>query len=294
VRAAALTNLMTRFTPNALVSAGADANDVKFTMGIGQLSSSPNGDPSAVLSSLLVQKVLANVGQSGTNGLEAWKNGTSRAAVERAMKSVQQDIAQGLRTGASLSLLPSPQAATNPGAATSTSPQSNHGDLTTVLNRESVIAGVLTHLSDQGQLDLARALFTPSPTSRANEGILSFLRYCDPRESDLTHAVLSPIGIVHLFRQYFFEFDTFLGPSVQHLWLSPGGTIELIEVNTRKTTIERTAEESSDMVEKTDKSSTSQDELSDAVKQENSSNTKLGISVNTSLSSATKRYLPHR
>jgi hypothetical protein len=281
-RAAALKNLISRFTPNTVVSGGADPNDVKFTVGIGQLSSSPNADPSAPSSSLLVQKVLANVKQSGTNGLEAWKNGTSRAAVERAIKSVQQDIAQELRISSSLLALPSSQAATNPGAPTPPSLQSNHRDLTTVLNRESVIAGVLTHLSDQGQLDLARALFTPSLTSRANDGIVNFLRYCDPRESDLTHAIISPIGIVHLFRQYFFEFDTFLGPSVQHLWLSPGGTIELIEVNTRKTTIERTTEALSEMIEKTDKSATSQDELSDAVKQENSSNTKLGVSVNTS------------
>jgi len=41
-------------------------------------------------------------------------------------------------------------------------------------------------------------------------------------------AVLSPIGLVHLFRQYFFEFDTFLGPPVGHIWLSPGSTLERI------------------------------------------------------------------
>jgi hypothetical protein len=46
-------------------------------------------------------------------------------------------------------------------------------------------------------------------------------------------AFLSPIGILHLFREYFFELGTFLGPPVGHVWLSPGGTVELMEVNTR-------------------------------------------------------------
>ena len=53
-------------------------------------------------------------------------------------------------------------------------------------------------------------------------------------------AILSPIGIIHLYREYFFEFDSFLGPPVGHVWLSPGGTVELIEVSTRKTLTEKT------------------------------------------------------
>ena len=56
-------------------------------------------------------------------------------------------------------------------------------------------------------------------------------------------AVLSPVGMIHLFRQYFFEFDSFLGPPVGHVWLSPGGTVELIEVSTRRTLTERAYEQ---------------------------------------------------
>src|SRR5206468_1523530 len=92
--------------------------------------------------------------------------------------------------------------------------------------------------------------------------------------------VLSPIGIVHIFRQYFFEFDTFLGTPVQHVWLSPGATVEMIEVSSRKTTVERFMESSFDQELKTEKSLTEQDDLSDAVHSENQSSTKFGVSTN--------------
>ncbi len=92
-------------------------------------------------------------------------------------------------------------------------------------------------------------------------------------------AVLAPIGLLHIFRQYFFEFDTFLGPPVGHVWLSPGGTVELIEVNMRKTVMERTTEISLETVTKSEIETSNQDELSDAVKQENAENMKFGASA---------------
>ena len=58
----------------------------------------------------------------------------------------------------------------------------------------------------------------------------------DPNDKS---GALSPVGSVHLFRQYFFDLGTFLGEPVEHVWLAPGTTIELIEVSTRKTIIER-------------------------------------------------------
>ena len=50
------------------------------------------------------------------------------------------------------------------------------------------------------------------------------LAYIDPNDRS---GVLSPIGFVHLFRQYFFDLGTFLGEPVEHVWLAPGTTIEL-------------------------------------------------------------------
>jgi hypothetical protein len=90
---------------------------------------------------------------------------------------------------------------------------------------------------------------------------------------------LSPVGFVHLFRQYFFDLGTFLGEPVEHVWLAPGTTIELIEVSTRKTIIERTEESALETTSRSEGSESVKDELSDAVKAENGSSTKLGVST---------------
>ncbi|GAA3839492.1 hypothetical protein ACFS5L_13240 [Streptomyces phyllanthi] len=91
--------------------------------------------------------------------------------------------------------------------------------------------------------------------------------------------VLSPVGLVNLFRQYFFEFDTFLGPPAGHLWLSPGGTVEVVETSTRRTLVERTAEQAEETSRKVEESMTEQDDVADAVKEDNANDTKLGISA---------------
>ncbi|MDL9936817.1 LysM domain-containing protein [Gordonia sp. ABSL1-1] len=90
---------------------------------------------------------------------------------------------------------------------------------------------------------------------------------------------LSPVGLVQLFRQYFFEFDTFLGAPSGHVWITPGGTVELVESSIRKTQIERFAEQSEQSTRKAEETLTDQDDLADAVKQENATDTKLGASA---------------
>ncbi|KZB79904.1 hypothetical protein AVL48_14685 [Amycolatopsis regifaucium] len=98
-------------------------------------------------------------------------------------------------------------------------------------------------------------------------------------EHPLTDAVLSPVGLVNLFREYFFEFDTFLGTSAGHLWLSPGGTVELIETSTRRTLTEQTAEQSETINRKVEESLTDQSDIADAVKESNANDTTLGASA---------------
>jgi hypothetical protein len=92
-------------------------------------------------------------------------------------------------------------------------------------------------------------------------------------------AVLSPIGIIHIFRQYYFEFDTFLGPPVEHVWLSPGSTTEMIEVSTRRVLQEYTLEQLTEQIQTSETSTTTADELSTAVQDENQKNTKLGATL---------------
>lgn len=94
-----------------------------------------------------------------------------------------------------------------------------------------------------------------------------------------TEGILSPVGLVNLFRQYFFEFDTFLGAPVGHLWLSPGGTVEVVETSTRRTLVERTAEQSEQTTRKTEESLTEQTDVADAVKEENTNETSLGVTA---------------
>ncbi len=85
----------------------------------------------------------------------------------------------------------------------------------------------------------------------------------NPRDKDhISAAALSPVSVVHLFRQYFFELDTFLGTPVGHVWLSPGSTVELIEISTRKIITERTLENTLDILTRSEKSVTQQDEIS--------------------------------
>ncbi len=102
----------------------------------------------------------------------------------------------------------------------------------------------------------------------------------DPRNKN---GALSPVGFVHRFRQYFFDLGTFLGEPVEHIWLAPGTTIELIEVSTRKTITELTQESFEEAATHSEQSTSVKDELSDAIKSENASSTKLGISTTHSV-----------
>src|SRR5262249_30654828 len=97
--------------------------------------------------------------------------------------------------------------------------------LQNILERESRAAGALNYL----RIHFDPGLFQPyvfHPQKNINPNALVWLlEMFDPARSDLLRAAISPIGILHLHRQYFFEFDSFLGPPVQHVWLSPGSSV---------------------------------------------------------------------
>ena len=96
----------------------------------------------------------------------------------------------------------------------------------------------------------------------------------DPNDKGGT---LSPVGMVHLFRQYFFDLGSFLGEPVEHVWLAPGTTLELVEISTRRELIERTYENALETSQTQETGDTHKDELSTATKSENASNVKLGV-----------------
>ncbi|GLL02856.1 hypothetical protein [Dactylosporangium matsuzakiense] len=97
----------------------------------------------------------------------------------------------------------------------------------------------------------------------------------DPRSDG---GALSPVGMVHLFRQYFFDLGTFLGEAVEHVWLAPGTTLELMEISTRRTLVEQTTEQSLESTIRSERAESSKDEYSQAVKEQNQTSTKLGVS----------------
>lgn len=150
------------------------------------------------------------------------------------------------------------------------------------LAHESSFAGLLLHLKEHAQFELLKDLFYKLDGDLGNLLELTKFRdpldYIDPKQ-EIERATLSPIGVVHLFRQYFYEFDTFLGSPVGHVWLSPGSMVELVEVSTRRTLVERIIEQATETVLKTEESMTDEDEISEAVKQENRSDTKFGMNA---------------
>ena len=148
------------------------------------------------------------------------------------------------------------------------------------LNRESTIAGFLSYLKENKHFDELERLFYDSDEHLKR--LLALLKFRDPLDyidpfKDLGRASLSPLGIVHLFRQYFFEFDSFLGPPVSHVWMSPGSTVELFEISTRKKIVEQSLQTNVETTSKSETSAYEQDDIWEAVKQDNRTDTKFGV-----------------
>ncbi|MEO7155974.1 MAG: hypothetical protein ABI039_00345, partial [Vicinamibacterales bacterium] len=163
---------------------------------------------------------------------------------------------------------------------------------------ESQVAGMLLLLVKERDYDALKDLFYVAKDGVQHAGVLSRvlsgdgptahfdLDHLDPTDAkQLDGVALSPISVVHLFRQYFFELDTFLGTSQQHVWLSPGSSVELLEVHTRRTTIEKTIESTLDVLTKSESTTTTRDEISEAVRDENNRDIKAGASVKATYTS---------
>ena len=171
--------------------------------------------------------------------------------------------------------------------AYSTTSRSLQNNIIRLLNEESALAGALLAMVGQNMLSQLESIFYETPIddlTLINQQIADMISIDDPfatfdPKRDIKNVSLSPLGIVHLFRQYFFELDTFLGTPIGHVWLSPGSTVELLEVSTRKELIEKTSEQSTETTHKRESSSTDRDEFSEAIKEDNKTDLKLGASL---------------
>ena len=161
-----------------------------------------------------------------------------------------------------------------------------------VIDYESRVAGVIAHLIRQGKFDQLRSIFFPD-SSRSTDLVTQALDTAGAVVEDHFSEVkqfsqipdlvaLSPIGVVHLFRQYFFELDTFVGEPVGHVWVPPGSSVELMETSSRQTTVEKSVETDLSKTNKSDQSNTTKSELSTAVKEENKSDISIAASVSAS------------
>jgi hypothetical protein len=190
------------------------------------------------------------------------------AAAERALMGL--DPAQAPSTGplaaTGVSSPPSPVALTAP-----------------YLVHESVAAGVLHYLSTQVPTALAAALRPAPPLPLSQMSWVDPLAGFDP-ERQL--AFLSPVGPMQLYRQYFFELDTLLGPPVGHVWVSPGGSLELYEVHTLRSIETRDVQRETSSDTRTETQLNTSDELASAVTNQNSQNLSMGVSVNAGVNMA--------
>ncbi|HEY7636753.1 MAG TPA: hypothetical protein VH763_14480 [Gemmatimonadales bacterium] len=266
VRRGFIGNLALKFRPQVMIeSAVVDAPRYQVAAAVPTQARQPI--TISGLDSLVGRAVVAAVAEDGMDKPDAWRKYTRPDFLTEALANIEGQVKSELmRRFSSSQQQAHLRQAFSPEAT-----------LSSILNRESVSAGVLGYLN---QLYSAQDLMTIlTPPYFADGAPVAVIQQLDPAHSDIARAALSPIGTVHLFRQYFFEFDTFLGPPVQHVWLSPGGTVELVEISTRKVTIERTIEQAFESTQKSEKEVKQEDELSDAVRQENSSDTKLGVSA---------------
>jgi hypothetical protein len=249
-----------------------DTASRKFQVGIGQATVNPPRSALDGIDGIVARKVSELVAAAEFKP-EAWTKYTSEAALLDILADSRQEIESEV-----LKVVEAIHSASGPALKDPTRTVDAQSILESILQRESKVAGALHSLGQERSAAEIASLMMPAPAP-ALVPFLGNLGMITPGQSDLADATLSPIGLIRLYRQYFFEFDTFLGPPVEHLWLSPGGAVELVEVSTRRTLVEQSTEQALESSTKSERSSTDEQELSDAIRSENSDNTKLGVTL---------------
>lgn len=163
------------------------------------------------------------------------------------------------------------------------------------IRTESQIGAALLLLVHRGEIDVLKTLFYVERNEKQLDGLIKALKRTladsvpgglDPTDpKQLASGVVSPVGIVHLYRQYFFELDTFLGTPVHHVWLAPGASVELFEIHTRREVVERSIESAIDTTRSTERITSTNDEFSDNLAEQRSQDLSLGASVTASYAS---------
>jgi hypothetical protein len=160
-----------------------------------------------------------------------------------------------------------------------------------IAERESRLAGALLSLAEANEHQILDGIFYFADVKTALSQSLDDLRSGTDRvvpgvemggRDRLAGGVISPLGIIHLYRKYYFELDTFLGTPVHHVWLAPGATVELYEIHTRREVTDRMLSRMTESVRTSEQTVTVHDELSQSTKEDSSNDLSLGASVTAS------------
>jgi hypothetical protein len=89
--------------------------------------------------------------------------------------------------------------------------------------------------------------------------------------------LLSPIGLLHLYREYYYDFGTFLGPSLEHIWIAPRSEIEMREVYSRTDYRFRELETTLEERQATEEALSEADEFSEQVLREKQTDLSAGV-----------------
>ncbi len=141
---------------------------------------------------------------------------------------------------------------------------------------ESLVFGMLDYLNRRSP-EALKAIF--AEYQKPWQVTKDFMNPLEGFDGNVQNAVLSPIGLITLYREYFFDCGTFLGPPVDNIWVSPGGSVEVFEVHTRKSIVDKQVETATEVTTRTEVTTTTEDELSDACKKENQESDKLATSA---------------
>ena len=149
---------------------------------------------------------------------------------------------------------------------------------------ESKVAGYLLHLADTDGNALTPLFYTASKSvsiaaAQLEDPLLSF-------GANNYDAILSPIGVIHLYRNTSSSSIPSWGPRSSMSGSRPGGTVELIEISTRHTLTERAFEQSVETITQLGERDHHADDIADAVKEDNRSNVKFGFTATASYSAA--------
>ncbi len=270
-------SLFRSFRPDVKIIDPVD--DFNYQISLGKLADTAASPLANVSNSLLVRRVLSETIERGIEDPQVIAEFTTPDRLVEMLRQIQDDIRQEF--AARLEFAQQDE-------RFSLDAQQQKQVFINILERESVAAGVLSQLQQMGDLPALMSFYLKTTSDLPQPERLityeGFRQMMDPRSSGLANAVLSPVGLVHFFRQYFFELDTFLGPAIEHLWLSPGATVELVEVSRAKRAVQKPGEDPLAASQTGLQAWMIDDELSAAVRAQNSANARFGMGVHSDTS----------